>query len=341
MNRLVLLGFISSALFAQSPDPIEALSPADVQQALTLLKSSYAKPEAFSNEAIARATLRGLIEHLSPGVSLGVAAKETVEPSPFRSEILNGNAGYLRLGNLTHGDFHELDDALKSFREKATKSVVLDLRATAASSDYESAAEVIKRFCPKGKLLFTLKKSPSKSERVFTSNIDPAFQGLIVVIVDEGSAGASEVIAAVLRRETKALVVGGKTTGQAVEISELPLTGGGILRVAVAEVAMPDGTAIYPVGVKPDVAVTILVAAKKEVMHAALEKGVAPLLKETERARFNEASLVAGVNPELDAAEAAQRQKEKPAAPLRDVQLQRALDMITTIGILQPARAEK
>jgi hypothetical protein len=78
------------------------------------------------------------------------------------------------------------------------------------------------------------------------------------------------------------------------------------------------------------------------VLKAALESGVAPLAVETERPRMNEAALVAGTNPELDAMQAAARARgEKPKPPLRDAVLQRALDAITTIALFEATKKGK
>jgi len=75
---------------------------------------------------------------------------------------------------------------------------------------------------------------------------------------------------------------------------------------------------------------------EQEVLKTGLEKGVGGLVFETERARMNEASLVAGTNPEIDAEEAAQRDGtdgEDAKTPLYDTVLQRAVDLVTTIRI--------
>lgn len=343
MKRAPLFVLAAAALLARSfaADPVEVLNPTEVQQALTLLKSNFVHPEALSDPELARATLRGLLARLSPSVTLLPAPAGKTPPSPFRSEILGAAVGYLRLGDLSKAALEELDGVLKNLREKSIKAAVLDLRATPASNDYESAAEVIKRFCAKGKLLFTIGKSGTKPARIFTSNVDPAFHGVLAVLVDADGAAAVEVIAAALRAQAGALLVGEKTSGQAMEFTDLPLHGGATLRVAVAEVAMSDNTSISPDGVKPDLAVAMAGTTKREVLRAALDRGVAPLVTDSERPRMNEAALVAGTNPEIDAAEAAQNDQGKTAPVLSDTPLQRALDLITTIRVYDKARADK
>jgi len=330
---------------APSPaDPraiIDGLSQSDLNDALNLLKGNYINPSALNDQELSRATLQGLIDRLAPGVSVFSQPPQDAAPNPFLAEILDDRIGYLRLGSLTKANLDQMDAALQNINSKMLKSVVLDLRATTGGSDFDLAAEVIKRFAPKGKVLFTIKKTSAKQERIITSNQDQSFQGLVVVLVDKDTAGAGEVIAAVLRIYVNAMIIGQNTPGQAVEFSDLPLPSGKILRVAVAEVVLPGNISIFPNGVKPDLAVAMAPETKKEIFRVSEEKGVSQFVFETERMHMNEASLVAGTNPELDAYQAAQRAKttERPKPPIRDVVLQRGVDLITTIGIYEPKSA--
>jgi len=326
---------------------IDGLSQGDLNDAMDLLKSNYVNPAALSDQEMSRATLQGLLDRLAPGISIFSQPPQIPEAAPTFTEILDGRIGYFRLGSLSKTNLDELDVALQEFNGKALKSMVLDLRATPESSDFDMAGEVIKRFCPKGKVLFTVKKTGAKQERIVTSNQDPSFQGILIVMADKDTAGAGEVVAAVLRLYTKAMVIGHTTAGEAVEFSDLPLHSGKILRVAVAEVVPPGNVSIFPDGVKPDLAVEMPVADKLEIFKRSREKGgMGPFVFETERVHLNEAALVAGRNPEIDAIEAAQRTKaagEHTKVPLRDVVLQRAVDFVTSIGIYEskPGEAAK
>jgi C-terminal processing protease CtpA/Prc len=160
--------------------------------------------------------------------------------------------------------------------------------------------------------------------------------------VDRDTAGAGEVIAAVLHTHVNAMIIGQQTRGEAVEFTNYPLSGGKLVRIAVAEVTLPDKTSVFPGGVKPDLAVEVPRETTEAVLKQGLEQGVAGLVFETERVRMNEAALVAGTNPELEAAQAAQNKKaERGKAPLRDAVLQRAVDFITTLAIYEKAKPAK
>lgn len=223
---------------------------------------------------------------------------------PFRSEVIEERVGYLRMGSLTSANVDELDAAVQGFASKAV-AVVLDLRATPPGSEFELAAEVCKRFCPKGKVLFTLKRQSAKDERILTSRDEPKFRGLLAVLVDHDTAGAAEVIAAVLRTQARALVIGQKTQGEAAEFADLALPSGKLLlRVAVGEVSLPEAGSVFPRGVQPDLAVEVPQEVTNTVLQAELERGVADWVIDKERPRMNEAALVSGTNPELEAIQA-------------------------------------
>lgn len=328
----------SSPAQTDSQNPIDALTVAEVQQALTLLKSKFVHADQLTDDEMERAKLQGLIARLSPGASI-LVSKPNPAPSVFHSEMPTKNIGYLRLGSLSKTNLDELSSALKNLSQSSVSAAVLDLRATPASSDYEDAAAVLEHFCAKGKTFFTLEKPAENSAQKFAAKGDPDFSGVLVVLVDHETAGAAEAIAAVLRAQAHALIVGEKTQGQALEFSDLPLEGGEVLRVALAEVALPDGASYSREGVKPDI--TASTQYERAVLEMELQHGVLPMVAETARPHMNEAALVAGANPEIDAFEAAQREKPTLKPMLRDVQLQRALDLLTTIRVYEKSSAEK
>ena len=322
---------------------VDSLTDAELDQVISLLRENYIAPDALTDDEIKRASVQGIIDRIAPGAALAQAPAAGAAPaSPFRAEILDARIGYARLGATVPGNVGELDAALQNFTEKKLGAVILDLRATPASSEFEQTAEVCRRFSPKGKVLFSIKKPNIKQEQILTSKDDPKYQGIIVVLVDRDTAGNAEVIASVLRTHVRAMVIGQQTKGEAVEFADLPLTGGLLLRVAVAEVALPDNVAVFPGGLKPDLAVDVAQETTNEVLRKELEKGVSEFVFESERARMNEAALVAGTNPELDAIQALQKAKgERPKPPLRDAVLQRAVDFITTIAIYEKKPAGK
>jgi hypothetical protein len=317
---------------------VDSMSAGDLQQAIQLLKANYINPEALSEMELNRAMLSGVLDRIGRGVMLlperGGPSPEA--NSPFFGEIIEGHIGYLRLGALTAPNLQAVDANLQGFAGKKVDAVVVDLRASPATNDFAIASEFAKRFCAKGKLLFTLRKPTAKQERAFTSDRDPAYQGLMIVLADGDTSGPAEAIAGVLRFYNKALIIGQTTAGRAVEYAELPMNGGRMLRVAVAEAVLPEGRPLFPGGLKPDVPVEMPPADKRLVFEQSVGKGMAPFVFENERPHLNEAALLAGRNPELEAMEAAQRRGRNTEKALpRDPVLQRALDVVTSLAIYQ------
>jgi hypothetical protein len=325
---------------------IDGLGTNELAEAMKLLRQNYIDPSALADPTLSRAQLDGLLTRLGPGAQL-VATANVVPPaeqaalSPFLTEVLDGLVGYVRLGTLTKEHLAQLDAALKGFATRKVGSMIFDLRATPASSDYDLAAQVINRFVPKGRPLFTLHKPGTKEQRLFTSNTDPIYHGYVVLVVDYATAGASEVIAAVTRLYARSMVIGQATAGQAVEYADFALGPNYLLRIAVAEVIPPVNVKIFPEGVKPDLAVEgapTTAPERDRILKAALEPGgVTAVVNDVERLRVNEASLVAGINPEIEVLQEVQRRRRNPVeATQRDLILQRAVDLIITLNTLAP-----
>lgn len=317
---------------------IDSMDSAELKEAIQLLKNNYIKPEALNETELSRATFEGILARLGRGVILlSDAAAEPAEPAaPFFAEILEGHIGYLRIGALTRANLDALDANLKTFAAKKVDAIVIDLRASPATNDFPLASEFAKRFCPKDKALFTLRKTTARQERTFTSDREPAYQGLTIVLADGDTAGASEAIAGVIRLYDKALIIGQQTAGRAVEYSDLKLPSGKVLRVAVGEAILPEGRPLFPGGLKPDLPVEMPAVDKREVFQVSREKGMTQFVVESSRPHLNEAALISGKNPELEAMEAAQRRtRTTDKAAVHDPVLQRALDLVTSIGIFQ------
>jgi Peptidase family S41 len=319
---------------------LESLDAADLERAIALLRDNYLNPASLSSTELQRATLAGLLDRLGRGVILLPGRPGTTPtPAPFYREIISGHVGYLRPGDLNRAQLEELDSTLRGFAGKKVDAIILDLRGSVETNDYVTAAEFAKRFVPKGEPLFTLRGPGAKTVQDFVSDEATLYHGLIVVLVDGETAGAMEVLAAVLRLHNHAIIIGQTTAGRAVDYSDLPLPSGKILRVAVAEAILPDEHSRYPKGVAPDLPVTLPATVKQQIFQQSLTKGMAPFVFETDRPHLNEAALLAGTNPEIEAAQAAQQRRtqdgEDKASALHDAVLQRGVDLVTSIEVYE------
>lgn len=330
-----LLAFGLSLASAQTPavpKPIDTLTDAELDQVLTILKTKSTAGAALSETELKRAAVTGLMARLEGRVTLLPARAATPPASPFHAELLGGNIGYLRMGSLSQENMAGLDTALAGFAQKAVAAEILDLRATPAGTSPEETAALCERWAPKGQTLFTVTRREELVARNFTASREPAGSGMLIVLTCSANAGSVEIAAAVLRGTVRALVIGGKTAGEAGEFAEQPLGDEAVLRYPVGEVSLPWPE--WPgAGVWPDLPVDVSPEETTKVLKAEAAGGLAPLLAEHERARLNEAALVAGKTPELDALEASQREHEIARPALHDAALQRAVDVVTSLAV--------
>ena len=367
MRYLVFLGFLlghlgancANCLGAQAahaaPAGVDGLSPADIAKAISAIKENFVRPVALSDAEMARATLQGLVDRLAPGVRLLTGTAGAEAASPFYSEVCDGSTGYLRLGELAAANIEKARQTLTDWSAKGLGAAVLDLRGTPPSSDFETGAELARLFCAKGTEMFSLnagkgrvlkplgraESTPGQTNpaapdetQTFSAEAAPAFNGILVVLVDGETAEAPEAVAACLQKCAKALVVGEKTAGRPFQYNDVPLDGA-TLRVAVAQVILTDGKEMGENGLSPDIDVGLGAASRQAVMQSISTKGVASVVAEHDRPHLNEVALVAGSNPEVDELQQEQAVGKKPRAPLIDRQLQRALDLVTSISIYQ------
>jgi hypothetical protein len=339
-----LMGSMTSGISAQTPGPtaapsasaelkvtVDSLAPAEMEETIRTLKSNFVDPNALKDQEINRATLEGLLRRLHGGVML-LAGKTTnaQPPAPFYSEVLENHIGYVRIGALSPDNSGALDKALTDFAAKKIDAMVIDLRAT-SSSDFNLAAEITKRFVPKGKNLWTLRKTAAHQDRAFSNDRDPVFQGTTMVLLDGETSGPGEAMAAALKAHDQALLIGQPSAGRAVEYADFPLTSGKVLRVAIGEVIGPNGVSLFPDGVKPDLPVELPLAQKHQIFSQSAQRGLTTFVFERERPHFNEAALIAGSNPEIEI----RQQRRGPEEGVHDSVLQRAVDVITSLAIFQ------
>src|SRR5712691_2543799 len=136
---------------------VDSLGPADVQTFITLLKANFTNPDAITDTELSRATVEGLLVRLPRGITL-LANKESVPPATpgaFYSELISGRTGYVRLGILNNANLQALDKALNGFAAKKVNDLIVDLRASSATSDFALDAECEKRVSQKGKTIIT------------------------------------------------------------------------------------------------------------------------------------------------------------------------------------------
>lgn len=180
--------------------------------------------------------------------------RAVIDLHEVRSELLDGNVGYLRLTSFTDRAPGRFEQAIGELRDRGATAFILDLRSNPGG--YISAAQSIaSQFVPSGELLFTVESGDDVQEWRSQGGLldDPAIP--LVVLVNRGSASASEIVAGALQDHARGTIVGEATFGKNTVQVWRDLPNGGGLRITTDRWFTPDHRSASPDGIRPDVLV--------------------------------------------------------------------------------------
>jgi carboxyl-terminal processing protease len=227
--------------------------------------------------------------------------REQIRVHSVRTQDLGGGIGYVKLRQFQEQTAHDLDQVLDKFAKDGVKAIVLDLRNNPGGL-LTSAVEVTEKFVEDGKLVVYTEGRVRNQNMRFSAHAKKSYNGIpMVVLVNQGSASASEIVAGALQDYGRAIVVGVQTFGKGSVQTIIPLSDGSGLRLTTAKYFTPKGRSIHGKGITPDIVVEV----PKD------PNGKPP-------------------QPSLDPAEEMKK----------DVQLQRALDVIKTMRIIEQKRPD-
>jgi carboxyl-terminal processing protease len=171
------------------------------------------------------------------------------------AEILEDGIGYIRIAEFRENTARDLDKALQELNKKGLKAIVIDVRNNPGGL-LESAIDVTSRFLETDKVVVST-KSRTENENVYKSvALREKYSALpMVVLVNKGSASASEILASALRDNKKAVVMGETSFGKGSVQTIIPLSDGSALRLTTSRYYTPLGTSIHEKGVVPDIVV--------------------------------------------------------------------------------------
>ena len=165
--------------------------------------------------------------------------------------------GYVRLTQFGEKTSDELERALRRLKKQELRGLVLDLRWNPGGL-LEQAVDVCEKFLPKGQLVVTTEgRVPSQNSRRYALGHDELDGLPIVVLVNLGSASASEIVAGCLQDVKRAVILGEKTFGKGSVQSILPLQDGSALRLTTAKYYTPSHKVIHEEGITPDIVVPL------------------------------------------------------------------------------------
>ncbi|MBI4686465.1 MAG: S41 family peptidase [Nitrospirae bacterium] len=244
--------------------------------------------------------------------------RDIIKIHSIKSKALEDGIGYVKITQFQEQTSEDLASALKNLEKEKITSLVLDLRNNPGGL-LESSVDIASQFLPSGKLIVYIKGREGDKKDYHTREEKAHYSYPMVVLVNEGSASASEIVAGALKDHSRAIVIGTKTFGKGSVQTVIPLTDGSGLRLTTAKYYTPKGTSIQATGITPDIIVKP--KTKKGTKHAVIRE------KDLENHLGNDS--MKDKKPEdkeqEEDAEAAEDMSEE-----EDVQLQRAIDVLKT-----------
>tara|TARA_A100001011_G_scaffold395720_1_gene491573 strand:- start:5387 stop:6517 length:1131 start_codon:yes stop_codon:yes gene_type:complete len=179
--------------------------------------------------------------------------REIIQVQSVESKIFKKKVAYLRLKSFNNNSSKQLVKKINNFeKEDNPTGYILDLRNNPGGL-LTSAIKVTDFFLDDGEIVSTKGRRALENRRFFASKGDKINGKPVIVLINNGSASASEIVAGALKDHKRAIVLGENTYGKGSVQSVIPLSDGGGIRLTVSKYYLPSGESISEVGVAPDI----------------------------------------------------------------------------------------
>jgi carboxyl-terminal processing protease len=178
----------------------------------------------------------------------------------IRSKVLEPGYGYLKISQFIERTLPDMETALNKLesQEKPLKGLILDLRNNPGGL-LEQAVRVADAFLDSGMIVYTEGRVEGQKMKFFVQKKEKVREYPVIVLVNGGSASASEIVAGALQDHGRAVILGSQTFGKGSVQTIIPLEDGGALRLTTARYFTPNGRSIQAQGISPDIAVSDVV----------------------------------------------------------------------------------
>lgn len=245
--------------------------------------------------------------------------RDIIKIKSVRSKLLEDGIGYIKINQFQEQTAADLSNAMEQLMKEKINSLILDLRNNPGGL-LNSAVDVTSQLLPPGKLVVYTKDRKGERTEYYTKAGGANSTLPMVVLVNQGSASASEIVAGALKDWNRSVILGTQTFGKGSVQSVVPLSDGSGIRLTTARYYTPKGTSIQTTGIMPDIVV------KPETKD---RDRAHPVIREKDLERHLE-------NEQIE---------EKPKEPeemvpieveeKEDIQLQRAIDLLKTWKIFK------
>ena len=181
--------------------------------------------------------------------------REVIEIQSVRSDILKNDIGYIRLTSFNENSAQQIESKIKSLeKNQKVNSYILDLRNNPGGL-LSQAITISDFFLDNGEIVSTKSRTPSENRKWFAKKGDITNGKTLIVLINYGSASASEIVAGALKDHKRAIILGENSFGKGSVQSIIPLKNKGAIRLTVAKYYLPSGESISEVGISPDIEV--------------------------------------------------------------------------------------
>jgi len=181
--------------------------------------------------------------------------REIIQVQSVKSELINNNIGYIRLTSFNENSSEQIKKKINNLnKNKDLKGYILDLRNNPGGL-LSQAIKISDFFLNNGEIVSTKSRQVSENRKWFAKKGDIIDGKTLIVLINYGSASASEIVAGALKDHKRAIILGENSYGKGSVQSIIPLKNRGAIRLTIAKYYLPSGKSISEVGVTPDIEV--------------------------------------------------------------------------------------
>ena len=181
--------------------------------------------------------------------------REIIQIKSVKADLLEKNIGYIRLTSFNENSGKQIEKEIKKLEKNSdVRSYILDLRNNPGGL-LSQAIKISDFFLDNGEIVSTKSRKASENRKWFAKSGDLTNGKTIIVLINYGSASASEIVAGALKDHKRAILLGENSYGKGSVQSIIPLKNNGAIRLTVAKYYLPSGESISEVGVSPDIEV--------------------------------------------------------------------------------------
>ena len=179
--------------------------------------------------------------------------REIIQIQSVKADLLEKNIGYIRLTSFNENSDTQVEKQIKELeKNKNVKGYILDLRNNPGGL-LSQAIKISDFFLDNGEIVSTKSRKASENRKWFAKKGDLTNGKILIVLINYGSASASEIVAGALKDHKRAILLGENSFGKGSVQSIIPLKNDGAIRLTIAKYYLPSGKSISEVGVSPDI----------------------------------------------------------------------------------------